>query len=196
VHDSGSGEIFADSGFVRDDVCRQGLKTLVIQDAQWQPDEMHVDVFLHLSAFASITRLTLFHVIFPSVQTFRRLVSALPGITTLHCDLVSFKAHDLRVDTYIRRPRNLAALDLRVWDLATMHDVSNFVIVTEMASTLKEITIRWPTKLVDLDESGIPALISLAGAALHTLYLYFNVDSLPVARSIPMMDTMNVFSTT
>lgn len=137
---------------------------------EWKPGEMHADVFLHLSAFTSITRLILQNVRFPSVQTFGRLLSAFPSLATLECGWIEFKAHNLNVGALLRRPRKLATLDLGLLDLATLDDICRLLVGTEMASTLKEIK-SWSIRLCDLNESGIPALISSAGASLLSLDL-------------------------
>jgi len=108
----------------------------------WTPGEMHVDVFLHLSTFPSITRLTLSSVTFPSAQTFGRLVSALPGLTTLRSYILS---------GYLARR-------------------------------------HWPLKLLELDESGIPALVSSAGPSLHSLNLSLSGSSLLVPEDASIID--------
>jgi len=81
------------------------LEELRIWGPEWKPGEMHADVFLHLSAFTSITRLSLYAVAFPSVQVFGRLITALPSLATLRCDWISFDAHDLNVGALLQDPR-------------------------------------------------------------------------------------------
>jgi len=149
-------------------------KSLLVQGAGitgWKLGDMHVDIFHYLSTFASITHLSLSFVTFPSVQTFGRLVSALPSVTSLRRRTVKFKTHGLRAGTFLRRPRNLSTLELDIYDLPTTRDVSDLLVRTEMASSLKKIIIRWPIELDELDKSGIPALISSAGTSLHGLHL-------------------------
>jgi len=156
------------------------LKTLLVEvdsGTRWRPGEMPVDVFHYLSTFTSITRLSLHNVIFPSVQTFGRLVYALPSLTTLQCNWTEFDKHDYETGSFLRRPRNLTSLNLDYQNLATTHDISNFLVATEMASTLKEINSRSTIFLDTLDESGIPALVSSAGPSLHALYLMLDVHS-------------------
>jgi len=135
------------------------LEELEVRHAEWKPGEMHADVFLHLSAFTSITRLTLSGITFPSVQTFGRLVSALPSLATLVCHRIEFRAHDVNVGALLRRPRKLVTLYLSIRDLPTLHDISRWLVGTTMASTLKEITGGEYIALRDLQESGIPALV-------------------------------------
>jgi len=89
------------------------LQTLNIGCGKWVPGEMHMDVFLHLSAFVSITHLRLRDVTFPSVQTFGRLVSAFPSVTNLECKMVKFNTHDFEAGAFLRRSRNLVSLDLK-----------------------------------------------------------------------------------
>lgn len=157
----------------------------------WSRCWMHVDVFHYLSTFASITRLTLSYVTLPSVQTFGRLVSALPSLTALLCDWIAFRTHAYNPGTFLQRPRNLASLDLGIMmNLATMRGISNFLAATEMASTLKKISIRVPISLDKIDESGIRSLVSSAGPSLLSLNLslYVSVDSLSVSRCAPIID--------
>jgi len=69
-----------------------------------------------------------------------------------------------------------------------LHDASHFLVATEMASTLKDIAIRWPISLYEIGQSGIPALIRSAGTSLHDLYLTLSVDPLLAADTNPSMD--------
>lgn len=152
---------------------------------KWKPGEMHVDVFLHLSAFTSIARLSLSVVTFPSVQTFGRLLSALPSLSNLQCSWIHFEARDLNVGGLIRRPRNLATLDLDTIDLRTMNDISRLLVGTEMASTLKEITFGDLTAVHSLHKSGIPALVSHAGASLQVLSFVLEAGTLADGEPAP-----------
>jgi len=157
------------------------LRTLLVQGGwnrktKWNVGEMHVDLFHYLASFASITRLSLSIVTFPSVQTFGRLVSALPNLTRLKCQAVKFETHGLREGTFVRRrpPRNLTILDLDyIDDMLILQDISNFLVATEMASTLRGIAIGCPIELSELDESGVPALVSAIGRSLHSPILHF-----------------------
>jgi len=164
------------------------LKTLVLRVTEWKSGQIHPDVFQYLSTFASITHLTLNTITFPSVQTFGRLVSALSGLTALQCWSVWFEKHVLREGAFLRRPHNLKTLDLYNLDLATTHDISDFLVGTELASTLQEITIRWQTKLNELDESGISALLSSAGTSIHCLHLPLTIDPLAAAQRASAID--------
>jgi len=168
-------------------------KTLLLQGTGitgWKLGDMHVDIFHYLSTFASITHLSLSFVTFPSVQTFGRLVSALPSVTSLRRRTVKFKTHGLRAGTFLRRPRNLSTLELDIYDLPTTRDVSDLLVRTEMASSLKKIIIRWPIELDELDKSGIPALISSAGTSLHGLHL--TLDSPPITERAHVIDFGNL----
>ncbi|KZT04993.1 uncharacterized protein LAESUDRAFT_250027 [Laetiporus sulphureus 93-53] len=54
------------------------IERLSIRYSNWQPWTMHKDIFLHLSAFSSVTSLNLYKVTFPSITVFGRLICALP----------------------------------------------------------------------------------------------------------------------
>ncbi|KZT08160.1 uncharacterized protein LAESUDRAFT_78696 [Laetiporus sulphureus 93-53] len=68
------------------------LDLLKIRNTEWKPWTMHIDIFLHLSAF-SVTRLDLHGVTFPSITVFGRLVCALRGLVELECCDLEF-IHD------------------------------------------------------------------------------------------------------
>ncbi|PCH36861.1 hypothetical protein WOLCODRAFT_83379, partial [Wolfiporia cocos MD-104 SS10] len=63
---------------------------LDIQDAIWKPSDFHPLIFVHLSAFSSVTTLRLSDVTFPKVREFGRLVCALPSLVLLRCENVLF----------------------------------------------------------------------------------------------------------
>ncbi|PCH40203.1 hypothetical protein WOLCODRAFT_162175 [Wolfiporia cocos MD-104 SS10] len=66
------------------------VRHLVIQNAIWKPSDFHPLIFVHLSAFSSVTTLRLFIVTFPKVREFGRLVCALPSLVRLSCVNVLF----------------------------------------------------------------------------------------------------------
>lgn len=132
----------------------EGLSVSFERFGTWKSGEMHMDVFLHLSTFTSVTRLSLTGIIFPSVQTLNRLLSALPSLASLECMWVKFKTHDLRLGASLRRPRNLATLKLGI-DGVALRGLSRLLVETEMAYTLKEIVTPWSIPLRKLDESGL-----------------------------------------
>jgi len=170
-------------------------KLVLVQDTSfharpaWKPGDMHVDLFLHLSTFTSITYLHLDNVRFPSVQIFGRLLSALPGLTTLHCYHVEFDAHEYNPGAFLRRPRKLANLILSPsHDLPMVHDICRLLVATEMASTLKGIICPSIMHLRDLHKSGIPALISFAGTSLQALALVLEASTLADGEPVPEID--------
>ncbi|CCM06545.1 uncharacterized protein FIBRA_08819 [Fibroporia radiculosa] len=58
----------------------------------WVAEQLHTQVFLHITlAFGSVTTLDLDHVEFPSAVVFRRLLRALPLLSSLTCYQVRFK---------------------------------------------------------------------------------------------------------
>ncbi|PCH38743.1 hypothetical protein WOLCODRAFT_149683 [Wolfiporia cocos MD-104 SS10] len=63
---------------------------LDIQSAMWKPSDFHPLVFVHLSAFSSLTMLRLVDVTFPKVRDFGRLVCALPSLVRLRCENMLF----------------------------------------------------------------------------------------------------------
>jgi len=164
------------------------VKSVILKQAKWNPGKMYVDVFLYLSAFTSITRLALDGITFPNAQVFGRLICALPSLTDLQCRYLEFEAHGFRLGVLLPRPRKLASLDLYIDDLPTMDDVNNLMVGTKIASTLKEIVFRWELPLHALDESGISALVFLAGASLRSLDLRLTGDPLPAGESAPVID--------
>ncbi|PCH36866.1 hypothetical protein WOLCODRAFT_157556 [Wolfiporia cocos MD-104 SS10] len=58
---------------------------LDILDAIWKLRDFHPLIFVHLSAFSSVTTLRLYDVTFPKVREFGRLVCALPSLVRLKC---------------------------------------------------------------------------------------------------------------
>ncbi|PCH36803.1 hypothetical protein WOLCODRAFT_157490 [Wolfiporia cocos MD-104 SS10] len=63
---------------------------LCMQDAIWKPSDFHPLIFVHLSAFSSVTALRLADVTFPKVREFGSLVCALPSLVRLTCENVLF----------------------------------------------------------------------------------------------------------
>ncbi|PCH36789.1 hypothetical protein WOLCODRAFT_53701, partial [Wolfiporia cocos MD-104 SS10] len=63
---------------------------LEIEDAIWKPSDFHPLIFVHLSAFTSLTALLLYDVTFPKVRELGRLVCALPSLVHLRCSNVLF----------------------------------------------------------------------------------------------------------
>ncbi|PCH41774.1 hypothetical protein WOLCODRAFT_151829 [Wolfiporia cocos MD-104 SS10] len=63
---------------------------LDIARAIWKPSDLHPLLFVHLSAFSSLTTLRLVDVTFPKVREFGRLVCALPSVVRLRCWNVLF----------------------------------------------------------------------------------------------------------
>ncbi|KZT63602.1 hypothetical protein DAEQUDRAFT_733652 [Daedalea quercina L-15889] len=61
------------------------MRFLKIADAEWKPGMMHRNTLIHLSAFAGISGLSLYHVTFPSKAILSRLICALPNLVLLEC---------------------------------------------------------------------------------------------------------------
>lgn len=66
------------------------VKQIAIQYALWRAGDVRPDVFLHLSAFTSVVRLSLGEVAFPDFATLRHLIYALPSLQGLGCWGVTF----------------------------------------------------------------------------------------------------------
>jgi len=141
---------------------------------------MHADVFLHLSAFTSITRLRLNHVVFPTVAVFGRLIFALSNLTYLRCVEVGFDNGGFRAASFPRRPHpKLAYLSLATNLPHALHDVVEFLVVTDIASTLKEIRLGDPSLPIQAHSARayiLPSLLCAASTSLHQLNVYLSGD--------------------
>lgn len=118
------------------------MEQLTLQGAEWRAGDVHPDIFLHLSAFSSITSLNLCEVTFPSVVVFGRLVFALHNIESLQCYDIIFKTagrfEKLALPNAEARSR-LTRLTLES-DLKSITHIINFLLITRIASRLTNIT--------------------------------------------------------
>ncbi|PCH41858.1 hypothetical protein WOLCODRAFT_151895 [Wolfiporia cocos MD-104 SS10] len=93
------------------------LSTLEIGWGEWTPGAIPQSVFLHLSSFHSITRLTLHHITVPSITVLLRLVCAFDRLEKL--DVYSLRLLDRRVPPASRRWTPSPSLkQLYFWNLS------------------------------------------------------------------------------
>ncbi|CCM00818.1 uncharacterized protein FIBRA_02860 [Fibroporia radiculosa] len=114
---------------------------LEVHWAKWQTGLFHPDVFLHMTAFTSITHLRIYFVSFPSVLVFGRFVSALPQLKQLECAHVHFEngSFDKRSPVVRSFPTQFV-LD----GITGVEGVIDFVVGTTISAKLEELVLwRW-----------------------------------------------------
>ncbi|CCM06085.1 uncharacterized protein FIBRA_08332 [Fibroporia radiculosa] len=141
------------------------VETLCLRRCDWKPGQLHPQIFFHIrAAFASVIRLVLGDVSFPSVSVFGRLVCALPCLSSLECSLLEFKVPVFAPGAV--RPRDgLALTNIDLWEC---DEVMDFLVATSIATGLHHVRLL----LDDLDQStACQRLVSAAGASLSSLYI-------------------------
>ncbi|OSX56838.1 hypothetical protein POSPLADRAFT_1068040 [Postia placenta MAD-698-R-SB12] len=146
------------------------LKELNMWDINWKPSAMHADVFLHLSAFVSITLLVLDGVTFPSVQLFGRLVCSLRGLEQLACYDVTFTDPGFDAAAFHVSPSKLSFLSV---DGDGTREIIDFFVST-MGPQLEMLRLGMqdPQDAISVSEAstlGIPQLLQACGLSLRQL---------------------------
>jgi len=148
------------------------LKEFCLWSANWDPSLMQADVLLHLSAFHSVTLLSLINVVFPSTQIFGRLVCSLPNLDMLYCIDIKFTQPTFDAAFFLKCPphKQLTRLTL---DESPMADVINFLVVANMAANFKTIQLGYfnAIYLHEVKAFGIQRLLRAASESVQKLDL-------------------------
>ncbi|KAH9830454.1 uncharacterized protein C8Q71DRAFT_862464 [Rhodofomes roseus] len=160
-------------------------KDMGIWHATWQSSLIPKDVFLHLTTFVAVTRLTLAHVTFPTVLTFGRLTSALPNLQTLACRDVAFEKKRFPI-AFLAGPSTI--VDFNMLCGTPMDEVVDFLVTTAgIAQGLEELRVAFwdPAPLLkDLKALRVKQLLQAASDSLSTFDIRFGgVDLDPAAAS-------------
>ncbi|KAH9926435.1 uncharacterized protein B0H18DRAFT_1006080 [Fomitopsis serialis] len=163
-----------------------------IWHATWQTRSIHEDVFLHLTTFVSISRLTLAHVTFPTVLTFGRLIFALPHLQTLACRDIAFEKNSPPV-TFLTRPTNI--VDFEMLCGTPMDEVVDFLVGTaDVAQGLEQLQVAFwdPAPLLkDLKALRVKPLLQSADDSLLVFDIRFggiDLDSTAAMEAIDELD--------
>ncbi|KZT04908.1 uncharacterized protein LAESUDRAFT_246762 [Laetiporus sulphureus 93-53] len=149
------------------------LVRLTIKDSEWKPWTMHKDIFLHLSAF-SITRLDLFHVTFPSLTVFGRLVCTLPGLVELKCDRLNFTHDHFHHETFGLYDNRLKirSLSLQGGLYVRPNKLIDFLAHPCISNTLQKLVIDVSIYIAESQyEWGCQRLLDAASGSLSELRL-------------------------
>lgn len=87
------------------------VRMMQIKFAEWRARDMTPLIFLHLSAFSSVTTLDLSHVTFPSIVALRRLIWCFPNLRSLHFLDVSFLVYGATPPGFAGCPQELMSLE-------------------------------------------------------------------------------------
>jgi len=154
------------------------LEILVLGDAIWEPSGMHPDVLLHLSAFNSVTLFMLSRITFPSMQTFGRVICALPSLQTLVGKNLVFTTFVYDAEFFRKcRPKKLTRINL---DGTGMRDTIDFLLATCIAENLERIELGplHPILMQDVEALGVQRLLRAAGPSLEILNITLVGDEL------------------
>ncbi|CCL99370.1 uncharacterized protein FIBRA_01388 [Fibroporia radiculosa] len=164
------------------------LDQLEIVRARWVPSTFHPDIFLHLTAFASISHLKLDNVFLPSALIFGRLICAFPNLRRLECGIMSFKNKIFE--------RSLIRVSSPVSELILMGgfitELANFFASTELAANMKQLVLgRWwnAVNLAKLHKLGAQPLLRIAAGSLMDFEI--TVDGVPGVESAQMKDLLD-----
>ncbi|CCL99756.1 uncharacterized protein FIBRA_01778 [Fibroporia radiculosa] len=147
---------------------------------KWSPGMFNAntaDVFLYLSAFTSVTRLSLFHVQFPSPVIFARLICAFPRLSHLSCRWVQFLNFDSHSSRELRLhhrlpgvkcPTGLTLTHLRL-ESQDIDDVVDVLIATTIGTTVKHV--GFPDGINTLDAGCKQRLVEVAGESLSSMHI-------------------------
>ncbi|CCM06088.1 uncharacterized protein FIBRA_08335 [Fibroporia radiculosa] len=131
---------------------------------EWKSGLMHADVPMFLATFTSITRLSLKWVTFPSVVVFGRLVCALPNLTYLQCQWLTFRA-----DGRATPPKHNAITEVHLSGLGS--DTIPFLLTTSISHGLKRLTLE-DIQDEDMRFDRIQQLLEGVGESLLSVHLH------------------------
>lgn len=149
----------------------------------WPAGMMHQDFFIHLSAFSSITHLSLVELHLPNVSVFGRIVCALPNLVSIKCHRCTVTAgFDVGEETpgqpsivppryAVFRSRSLK-LQQFGYKFAVHSDIMQFMTICGWNTGLQDISLDWSF----LDDPETPLIAPfLAGTRESLRSLTFNV---------------------
>lgn len=156
------------------------VRTLDIWRADWREPGAGARVLTHLSAFASVAELNLFRVAFPNVPTLGRLVTALPRLSTLFAEDITFRTLVYERAAFHAPPSTLRRVCL---DGATVPQIVDFFIdPAEILQSVVIVTVGWyqPLPIAELKCRHIKEMLYACGDALEIFSVWmeaFEVDS-------------------
>jgi len=176
------------------------VESISLQDVAWKSGDLHPDVFLHLSAFTSITQLHLKTVKFQSVTIFSRLITSLPNLETLVCwsnpsvgvfdpsSLSKFKSGWPRASKLSHLHLQLSPFQSRISNFehpSAGEFLSQFLIATGWSGNLQKIRVDISSGASsDAESTYIQALLRSASGSLRNLTLLFDLDKGPEEDTI------------
>ncbi|PCH34734.1 hypothetical protein WOLCODRAFT_165778 [Wolfiporia cocos MD-104 SS10] len=144
------------------------VSNLGLHNGEWKVGTIPNNMFLHLSAFTYVTKLTLVHITLPTVMVLGRLVCALHGLEELHFDDLSFV--DGRLPPAHKRwdrPQDLQKLTVRALDSPTISlEVYCALIATKLAVPYKELMLL-NNSLEIIQSSLLQRILHSAGPSLQ-----------------------------
>jgi len=145
------------------------LDRLAIWNAEWRSCDMHPDVLLHLSAFTSITWLSLHVVSFPTLTTFGRLIYSLPSLHHLRCSNLTFSSTYLDPHHFLLKRASVSKLEELELDGDGINHVIDFIVAAGLAPKLVYVQLGYwyPIFICNIQAIGAQKLLDLAGNKLQ-----------------------------
>lgn len=156
------------------------LRQIGITYADWQPATFHPQIFVHLSAFTSVTQLTLYSSVFSSVDVFGRLVCSLPNLSAIATFDLTFLKRPFNSRTFYAPRTNIVHVS---FNGSGVPDVVDFFVQSRIASQLREMLLGYPRPVLSARTDGLQDLLSAAGAALRVLDITVVGSALKSANS-------------
>ncbi|CCM06146.1 uncharacterized protein FIBRA_09619 [Fibroporia radiculosa] len=154
------------------------LEDVHVGSTEWKPGMVHADaanVFLFLSTFTSITKLTMSYVKFPSVATFGRLICSLPRLSLLTLFWVSFTTKGYKAGTVLS-PKDFVLEQFSSNDCDDAADVFDCLHATRIATKTRKLTFGLFQNLYTsngLISRRIQQLLEASGELLTSIHLTF-----------------------
>ncbi|PCH39618.1 hypothetical protein WOLCODRAFT_21547 [Wolfiporia cocos MD-104 SS10] len=156
---------------------------IALRGGEWMPGTPR-NIFLHLSAFATVSQLELHDVVFPSIATFGRLVCALTGLTDLCLSGVSFSDARTSVPSQKRwaTPEKLHHIRIDWSRSPNVSDTLRALSATQAAEHCQHISpmSAGDIPLCCIQDSSLQKVFDSAGDSLRELWLDLR-HSLPEA---------------
>lgn len=158
------------------------IKLIRIDNGEWSAGDLRPDVFLHLSAFTSVTSLGLGVVNFSSVVFFGRLVRALPNLKSLRCEAVSFTSTEFDPRVFLKDAPHggVTQLELQFNSLSFADATKSLATILPHAVSY-DLTVDCTNSFYVSNQAavlaGVQGLIQSSGSSLRKLTMQLTLKS-------------------
>lgn len=158
------------------------IKLMRIDNGEWRAGDMRPEVFLHLSAFTSVTSLGLGVVNFSSVVFLGRLVRALPNLKSLRCEAVSITSTEFDPRVFLKDAPHSGVTQLELqFNSLSFADATKSLATIIPHAVSYDLTVDCTNSFYVSNQAavlaGVQGLIRASGSSLRKLTVQLTLKS-------------------